>query len=484
MKKFALLCFFVGLTFVSAAQMALETRLTADQCSEDLKQLKSIILQAHTNPYTYCTKEQFDASFDMALDGVKEGATYSEFVKIVGRTVRIMRDSHTSVNFRQSIATYREEGGLFFNFRIWSVGDDLVVSEDREDRLPPGTIIERINGVNAKAIYHAVSDVSVFEGASISSFIRITDALYPQLLCLNINIKSWNDIQVRRPGDSISTVVRYPGRTSKQIEKFNKNKITHPVYDLNIDVENDLAVIKIGSFFYGGGGKYYRFLRRSFKEIKKSGVQRLAVDLRYNTGGNSGRMKSLLSYVANDSVLIPSNIIAKQSATSIEYFNRSFGGLARFYIRNFKRKSVDAQNYLRIAENPKGMQDTVFFYERSPLNKAAHFNGERFLFINGLSGSASVNFAAAFQSNGIGTVVGEPCLGPLDGTWGNPSPVKLKHSGLALVVSTIRFNTNNNFQVSARPIIPDVSIRESVIDLTNEVDPCVEYVKQRKRLTE
>lgn len=479
MKKLqaALFFCFLFLAVSSNAQLALDKKLSAKQCTDDLVELKKLILDSHTNPFTYCTKDQFDQTFEMALESVKDGTTYGEFVKLVGRTIRVLRDSHTSVNFRQSISKYREDNGLFLNFRVWSVDDDLVIAKDNEQRLPEGTILERINGVNAKAIYHAVSDVSVFEGASITSFTRITDALYTQMLCLNIDVKPWNDLQVRRPGDSISAIVRYPGKTAKAIEKGNKSLPIDPVYDLNIDTDNDLAVVKIGSFHYGSGRKYSKFLRQSFKEIKKSGVKRLAVDLRNNTGGNSGRMKSLLSYIGGDSILIPANIIAKQSKTSDENFKRTFGKVARFYIRNFKSKSADAQNYLQIAENEIGVQDTVFFTEVSSLRKKTHFNGERFLFINGLSGSASVNFAASFISNNMGIVIGEPCLGPLDGTWGNPSPIKLKHSGLGLVVSTIRFNTNNNFQISARPILPDVSIRESVDDIANDIDPCLEYIK-------
>jgi len=483
LKKFtsALLFCMLLLAVSSTAQMSLEKRLTAEQCTEDLMELKSIILDSHTNPYTYCTKAQFDETFDMALESVEDGATYGEFVKLVGRTIRVMRDSHTAINFRQSISKYKESGGLFLNFRVWSIGDELVITKDAEDRLPAGTILERINGVNAKAIYHALSDVSIFEGASITSFTRITDVLYPQMMCLNIDIKSWNDLQVRRPGDSTSTTVRYPGRTAASIEKHNKSIEQKPVYELSIDIENDLAVIRVGSFYEKSGRKYYKFLKNSFKEVKESGVQRLAIDLRNNTGGNSGRMKSLLSYVGNDSILIPANIIAKQSKASQENYERTMGGLTRFYLRKFKKHSNDAQNYLRLAENPVGKQDTVFFSEASALNRNSHFSGERFLFINGLSGSASVNFAASFKTNIMGTILGEPCLGPIDGTWGNPSPVKLKHSGLALVVSTIRFNTNNNFQVSARPIIPDVPIRESVDDIKNEVDPCVEYIKRLKQ---
>lgn len=416
----------------------------------------------------------------MAIDYVKDGTTYSEFVKLVGRTIRVMRDSHTALNFRQSISTHKEKGGLFLNFQVWSAENDLVIRKDLEDRLPAGTILERINGVNAKTIYHAVSDISIFEGASITGFGRITDVLYTQMLCLNIDIKPWNDIQVRLPGDSKSTVIRYPGRTAKSIEKLNKSKNEVPVYDLDIDVDNDLAVLKVGSFMYGSGRKYYRFIRKSFKEIEKSGVKRLAIDLRNNTGGSSNRMKTLLSYIGTDSILIPANIIAKQSATSNENFKRTFGKTARFYIRNFKSKSIDAQNYLRIAENPIGIQDTVYFEKTNTSNSNAHFDGKQFLFINGLSGSASVNFAAVFKMNQLGTIIGEPCLGPIDGTWGNPSPIKLKNSGLALVLSTIRFNTNNNFQVSARPINPDIHIRESVDDFINDCDPFVDYIKQLK----
>jgi hypothetical protein len=465
------------LLFLSHQHLAaiyFEVPLDSTECAEDLKELKKRIIDTHTNPYIYCTREEFDAAFELAQNSIHHGIARGEFVRILGKTLRVMRDSHSGLNYRSLIENYGEAGGLFLDLRIWSVNGELIIKEDYDKVLPKGAVLDRINGKHAKVIYNEIADLSLFEGASITSFIRITDAIYHQFIGISIDVKKRNEIEYHMPGDSISKKVVYPGRSIKFIRK-RQEKREEKVYDLEL-LKGGKAILKIGSFDYGSGRKYDRFLKQSFDEIRNANISHLVIDLRNNTGGRANRIKQLLAYLVNDSIIIPTNIIGKQSEASKERFDKSFGRMARFYIRTFTSKNSDARQYLQLAEIPVGMIDTLYFTSPETPQKKRAFKGKTSLAINGLSASASVNFAAFFKTRNMGQLVGEPCMGPMDGTWGNATAVQLEHSKIGIILSSIRFNTNDNFTISARPIVPDVLIQESALDIQNKVDPVKEWL--------
>jgi C-terminal processing protease CtpA/Prc len=100
--------------------------------------------------------------------------------------------------------------------------------------------------------------------------------------------------------------------------------------------------------------------------------------------------------------------------------------------------------------------------------------------MNGLSGSGSVVFSGIFAKKQWGEILGEPCLGPVTGTWGNPVPVQLENTGVAVFIASMRFNVDNTFTVDPKPVKPTVFIYETPLDLYEERDASIEYIKKRK----
>ena len=93
-----------------------------------------------------------------------------------------------------------------------------------------------------------------------------------------------------------------------------------------------------------------------------------------------------------------------------------------------------------------------------------------------MSISASVDFASWFMKSNRGLVLGEPCMGPYTGTWGNPRITYLKNTKLAVVISTIRNNLTKNFVYSEIPIRPDIYIAPDINDHINNTDPIIDYL--------
>ncbi len=468
----------IVLVFLFAAKAAdsqslQDSVIPGEKLIEDLHHLRSKIDEIHPSPYIYCTRVQLDTAFAMAEREVADGQTYYAFAGTVGKTLRTLRDSHTTLNFPALIGLYLREGGLLLDFGIRSIDDKLYISDDGQFLLPRGAELISINDYSAKEVHRRIGDFSIYEGHSITAFRRINDVLFRRFCAVFSDVKRENIIKLIRPGERDTLSIVYPGNTWKTLRKQHKKHDKEQVYDLEINKGGRYAILRIGSFSYKGQGRFDRFLKRSFRKIRRHDVDWLAIDLRDNTGGKSNRMERLFAYI--DRVHerpVPANVIGRQSHDSEERYRQTFKRWNRWVLRNFRGKDEDVINYLRLTELPVGAQDTVYFKEPEPVNEKLTYDRQCALFVNGLTGSASVNFAGMFKLTERGPIIGEACLGPISGTWGNAVMLKLKESGLPVLVASIRFNNLNNFEYPQTPVLPDVPVSPTPQDLKDYTDVC------------
>jgi C-terminal processing protease CtpA/Prc len=108
-----------------------------------------------------------------------------------------------------------------------------------------------------------------------------------------------------------------------------------------------------------------------------------------------------------------------------------------------------------------------------PHRKFKH-EGKIALLFDGLSASASVSIASWFIRSGRGATFGEPTMGSVSGTFGNPVQYTLPESGLVVNIASARYFTQNPVRWEAGPLLPDFPVsatlsqfqlnRDSVMD--------------------
>src|SRR5262249_1036729 len=151
------------------------------------------------------------------------------------------------------------------------------------------------------------------------------------------------------------------------------------------------------------------------------------------------------SYIDTNGYNTPDNIIGRNSRLAKERAGKMNTGFARWIIRTFYKKNEDVQSYLQLLALPEGEMDTMYFSEPVVQKRSKVYTGDCYLLIDGLTASASVDFTNAFRQRKRGVIVGEPCLGPVTGTWGNPVTYTLLHSGVKVSIATIRYNYDRSF---------------------------------------
>lgn len=479
MRKYIFLLL-MGISQLTFAQFWQDSTLSSQAIKEDFLSLKSNIYSTHQDAFFYGDSLEFELKLIQLQDYFATGASKSEFLLEVGSLLQYFQDSHTYLNYQHLIGELKKGEGRALPFRIKLINSDVYLSVDRLQLIPPGAKLISINGEQFTSLLAGMHSLSIIEGDAKNGYLSIAESIFPTLAHHIVDLNTTNTIEYLAYGESTPQTIDYPALKIDELKDLlGKGAKKNPV-SLEIDSMN-VAILKITSFSRGSDPKYWRSIQKAFAKMKRAECRRLIIDLRGNTGGSSERMESLFPYLELQPSNVPSNIIARQSLLSMERNDQTFKGFSKWMLTHFFKKNEDVQNYLQMVRLKPGETDTIYYTEK--LEPQRHrFTGDVFLLIDGLTGSASVNFASKFIQNEIGTVVGEPCLGPLGGTWGNPASFTLPNSRISVNVSTIRFNTNNDFSKSSIQITPHREIGPSIKDLAEERDGPLEWVIERVNL--
>lgn len=460
----------------SYGQIPSDSIIPADQLIYDLNLLKEAVLQTQQNPYTYCTKEELQDAFDQALREVVDGLPMYDFALVCGEFLQVFKDSHTSVNFGGLGAYIESQNGRFLNIKTKSIDGKVYVTQDRDKRLHAGVELIKFNNKDVEECFQDLLKISVFEGNSTIGNIRIADALFPTLLEMLTPVLEQNSVLIRNPMTNDTSLVTLNGYTRKELRKKIKKLKIEP-YEFHVDHDHSLAIIKIKTFGHSGRPKYYKFLRQSYNRILTSNVENIVIDLRGNTGGLINRSEMLLTVVSDSTIHLPENMIARQSNVSKDYYDKKYKGFNRWIINHFYKNSEKISSYRRIMNLEVSEVDTLYFDE-SIQDYFPEFEGQSYALMNGQSGSASTLFLAAFTKHNLGITVGEDCLGPLNGTWGNPANFKLENTKLNVLISVIRTNPESGFAKDPNPIQPQHLLEYTPQDIYNERDLELEKVHE------
>ncbi len=398
--------------------------------------------------------------------------------------LQIMHDSHTVPDYEHLLEIQLKNEGHIIPIKIFSDSSGFFVREDLTGQIPAGSKLLDIAGIPLDTLFNEAIKFSCSEGNSPVGKKRIAEAVFYEVLGLVMPVERINTIQyIPCRSDTIHSI-EYRALNTKEyrtldVVRFHKSsKANNRLYNLKLDRGNNLGILKVGSFAPSDNKKFKSFLERSFTLLKKENVENVVIDLRGNTGGNSNYVELLMSYLVQAGYNTPHNIIARQSEIARGRTYKFYRGFTRLFINTFYRNNEDVQGFLTAMKLEDGDMDTIFFSTPTIQKKSIVFSGKKFLMIDGLTASAGVDFTHAFGKLKLGTIVGEPCLGPATGTWGNPAPYQLPITGLKMYIATIRYNYDNSFRYATTAIAPDIFLQPTPCDFLEKRDVVLEAVKK------
>lgn len=474
-----LLLFCIGFSKASWSQIDPDSIFNRNILIQDIYSLKKTILDSHPNPYAFCTKEEFTKAFGRAAEKIDRNMPLKEYVRIVQQAMAVMKDSHSGIEYSHLQKMQINNGFGFIPVRMHSANGQLYVEMDRDSIMPKGARVVCIDNIEAIRLYQESVYYAHIEGNAITGQRRISDAIFPFVVELYHDLPDTVKIDVEPFGTDTIITFAYPlfnKESWAKRQKYLAETDFQRTVGLDFYRHDSLAVLRVGTFSPNNGKRYRDFIDGAFKEIKKRNVKYVAIDIRGNGGGQSTNVEYLYSFLDLKGYNTPDNIIGKASTLS-KSRNKLAGNKTALWLMNiFNKKNEDVMGFVKLSRLENGLMDTVYFSQPRVQDTSVVYTGQCALFINGLTASAGVDFTNAFLSKKRGEVLGEPCLGPKTGTFGNPALYTLPNTKLRLTISTIRYNYDDTFQYEPNPLKPTIDIPLRQEDLAKGIDPCVNYV--------
>jgi C-terminal processing protease CtpA/Prc len=147
------------------------------------------------------------------------------------------------------------------------------------------------------------------------------------------------------------------------------------------------------------------FLHELFTKIKENKINRLIIDLRYNSGGDFELCRQLLYYLSTRNELKDFKEYVYTSAIYKAYFPKEYEAFEQKYVQENHQKPprnrllLNQKNaFFNTITNPQ----SPYFIEAS----RPAFKGKVYILANQNTGSAAALLTAIIQDNGIASVIG------------------------------------------------------------------------------
>ena len=453
---------------------------------DDLIELEEKLLTVHPDPYAYCGKEAFDEAYKKAFDFYSEDRTMIEHAQNLNRFIRVVEDSHLqTLVFRLMFESAGYNSG-FLPLYIQPIDGKFYVEKDYINGPPVGSEIISIGKLPMNELHALAKEWSTDEGHAMNASNEAARYYYTPSQFFANPTQYAGDLETivfQTDGKLDSTVVKLV--SMKELQKIRRDnfktekKNIETTFYLNEKGEFNLydwkGVLTIHSFSSRPFQNDVRKIRKFFKSVRELGITDIAIDVRDNPGGSSAMVEYLCSFVMPDGLNTPSNIIWKASDYSYQIIsNFRKKHFPKFTEKQF-RQNEDMYQYYILSQTPLETSDTAYFSIPQRQRKENVYNGKITVFMNGNTVSAACDFAQLLQSNQRAVLIGTPCNATANGTWGNATEVELSQSGISYSVPTIRYNYNNTFSYSRTPILPNITLEQSLEDLKSGKDTFFEY---------
>lgn len=463
--------------------------LTHDQIQRDLDSLHSWIQQAHPAPLIHCSEEEYQAAFQQASDMFKGGGSLFAATQAYSRFTTVLKDSHTSISLNEFKERMDAEHG-HLPFEVITAENKLVVRKSDDPSVPVGAEILTVNDRPARTGLGMALPMMPQEGNAAVSRLRLAERLWNDFMPLTCEVLSGDSLLITYSmnevleDEMLKTSDIHETYVSARSEDFEIPPHTHdsPLNWNQVETtEGCYFVLRIRSFHPENIRQFRKSLNACFQSLQLTQAKRgsdflgLILDLRGNLGGHIAIVAEILPFFLSEPVRIPHGVQVKSSAfaeNQIAHKKRKIS-LAN---RGFKG-NLNALNKAIIG-SPHGTLSFVEFYEPIVPAKKLRYLGPMALLIDGLSASASVSIASWFIRSDRGKTFGEPTMGSISGTFGNPITMELPESHLSIQISTARYFTQNPIRWESNPILPDVPVAWTQSDFLLGIDPAEEAAKQ------
>ena len=473
-------CLLIVVSTMAQKKLANAPKIPPALLIKDLQTLQNVLQQNHPSVYWYTPKDSMDLHFSSALASIKDSMSAWQFRNVVATYLAQIKCGHTSVYFSPKLTKQylRYRFPQFpLQLKVWK--DSAVVIGNlytKDSILKRGTIVTGINQLPVSALVDSMYSIISTDGNSInfksqvltnnfSSWYKArfgnADSVYQISYIDSLGNKQTTQIAAYAPPklkkDSLKTTT---ASKSKTIKPVSPKKWT-----LLIDSTSNTAFMNLSSF---SGRGFKKFITKSFRNIKVSGVKHLVIDLRSNGGGEIKNSTLLTKYVSDHSFKIADSVFATNRGIRKIPFGNYFSVMGHALAKLMISKKMEGGGYhLKRYE--------THYYQPFIKN---HFDGNVYILQGGYTFSASTLFTSPLIKQKNVTIIGEETGG---GYYGNTAilipTIKLPGSKLLFRLPLYRMVMDKT-RPKGGGVVPDILVEPNSYAIKIGVDTKLETVKK------
>ncbi len=461
-------------------------KFTRQELQEDYRLLRNILENKHPALYWYTPKDSMNFYFDSCYNTIADSMTELRFGwEVLAPLTQKIHCGHTSFSMSKQWGRYIKDKTIPsfpLYLKVW--GDTMIVSGNlnrKDSVLKYGTLITSINGINTHELVQKLFQYLPEDGyADNVNYIRISSNFpYYHRNIFGI-YKNYRVGYIDSAGNERKILVPLwapqPDTTRPQkikpVVKISKQQLKKEQREnarsLEIDSSSNTATLTLNTFSNGGGRHLRRFIKQSFKAIKKQQVKNVIIDLRNNGGGDINLHVLLTKYLRKKPFKVADSAyaVAKSFAPYTCYIKQ--GLLSNIGLWFITKKQKDGNYHF-------GYWERHLYHPK----KKNHFDGKVYVLTNGPTFSASTLFCNAVKGQENVTLAGEESGGGWHGNSGIMIPdITLPNTKLKVRLPFFKIVQYNHVPKDGRGVPPDIYIPPTARGVRKGLDRKMIIVRQ------
>lgn len=414
------------------------------QLADDLNQLVLELKENHPGLYWYQDSLVFENRIDQVKKELKRGQSLLAFYNNVNQLVSSIGCGHTRLKLPKKRKQLFLDFIKYLPFNILIRNNQLIVLHEY-NKMPKGSIIQAINGINALNIIQKLRMIIPSDGYNITGKDYYISKKFSELYAMNIGNNNAS-LEMKYSESGIETIksIKVELVAFKKIVPTNSNNDLLMLTELNESTKLLSIRTFSSSYLESNGFKYYNFLKNSFSNINNTKTKNLIIDVRGNGGGDDNFGATLVSYLTNE---------------RFKYFE---------YIE--VTENYDGWGKIEMTGNEKHLMTShEGLSEYQPnLNR---FQGNTYILIDGGSFSTTADFVSVTKNIKAARIIGEETGGGAYGNTSGPSKkVTLRNSRISVNIPLWKYQTAlEKFDNMDHGVYPEYNLTNNPNTIKDEV---------------
>lgn len=448
---------------------------------EDVKVIRSALLEAHPAIDEYFPKDSLERLFSRFVQQLPDSLSRIEFVRRITPLIKTIRCGHTNLAFPilpflQQVQVAR---GKFPNTRkylpIQLVAYDGQIKVLQQHSFFQQEVLGNLVQIDAFRTQDILNILPAYLNRD--GYAPVEDYYYRYHLTEYFNniLLDWktDSINILLEKDKELRALRFatverPSRLRSPRLGKTWRKIT-PIKDEWISLNNPAlfysdslartALLKIAVF---RGKRAAKALRDIFERLQKDRIEHLIIDLQGNRGGSILTSTELLQHTLQDSC---SYHLKRKLYEKPSFEKHIARGKVAFKAKGERRLLKKIRKYSNVHKTEEAINISIF-----PKSKN-HFDGQIYILTDGGSYSAAAMVSAFLQDKGRATIIGQETGGTKDQFSAILSPlIQLPNTECTLFVPLYQAKLHLQAQNFGRGVQADVMLQPTLEDILKRRD--------------